>query len=97
LADPAADVAAVSGGDSAPVVTTAATIDGPLATDPLTAIDQTEPIVLTADADVIPGLGAPRRARARRRVARRARSAAAGILGRAERWLRSGELEADRL
>jgi hypothetical protein len=25
------------------------------------------------------------------------RSLAAGILGRAERWLRSGELEADRL
>jgi cell division protease FtsH len=97
LTDPAPDVAAVSGGDSAPVVTTAATIDGPLPTDPLTAIDAPEPIMTVADADLVPAPSARRRARARRGVARRARSAAAGILGRAERWLRSGGLEADRL
>jgi cell division protease FtsH len=40
---------------------------------------------------------APRRPRVRRRTARRARNVAAGWLRRAERWVRSGELEADRL
>jgi cell division protease FtsH len=39
----------------------------------------------------------PRRPRVRRRAARRARNIAAGWLRRAERWVRSGELEADRL
>ncbi|HEY8438037.1 MAG TPA: AAA family ATPase [Candidatus Limnocylindrales bacterium] len=38
-----------------------------------------------------------RRDGARRGVSRRARRVAAGLFGRAERWLRSGELEADRL
>ena len=37
------------------------------------------------------------RVRVRRKAARRARGVAAGFLHRAERWLRSGELEADRL
>jgi hypothetical protein len=38
-----------------------------------------------------------RRRRVRRTVSRRARTVAASVLGRAERWLRAGELEADRL
>jgi hypothetical protein len=37
------------------------------------------------------------RVRTRRRTARRARKAAASLLRRAERWVRAGELEADRL
>jgi Peptidase family M41 len=45
-----------------------------------------------------PATPSPRsRLRVRRTPARRARRAAASMLGRAERWLRSGELEADRL
>jgi hypothetical protein len=43
------------------------------------------------------GLRLPRRPRDRRIVARRARNTAAGWLHRAERWIRSTELDADRL
>ena len=41
--------------------------------------------------------GRRRTGKTRRSAARRARRLAAGLLGRAEKWLRSGELEADRL
>jgi len=90
-----ADVAALAPTVPAPVVSTAGTIDGPLPTDPLLAIDGAEPIVTPAEAAA--AIAARRRARARRGVGRRARSGAAAVLRRAERWLRSGELEVDRL
>jgi Peptidase family M41/AAA+ lid domain len=52
----------------------------------------------TARTETLDATPAPTtRLRVRRKTARRARSVAAGLLQRAERWLRSGELEADRL
>ena len=77
--------------DPTPVVSSATTItdqdlDGDVAG--LTA-SATEP------APSVARIG--RRRRVRRTVSRRARTVAASVLGRAERWLRAGELEADRL
>jgi len=57
------------------------------------AAELTSPAAVTQSISPAPAT----RVRVRRKAARRARSAAAGVLHRAERWLRSGELEADRL
>jgi cell division protease FtsH len=88
--DAGATSAAIVGATGAPIVSSA------LAASP-------EAIETNAGDALIASTGADeikpsrRRLRARRTAARRARSLAAGILGRAERWLRSGELEVDRL
>jgi cell division protease FtsH len=94
---PEAPVAvATSVADAAPIAESVAatTLD-----DAMSAVTEVEP----AQAEIIstePATTSRRLIRVRRRgprTSRRVRSVAAGWLGRAERWLRSGELEADRL
>jgi hypothetical protein len=83
-----------------------AVADGAVSTVASASVDSIEADAsmdgLIAAAGTLPVIDAaapagPRRPRARRRTARRARNVAAGWLRRAERWVRSGELEADRL
>ncbi|MFL5774705.1 MAG: hypothetical protein ACJ76W_00390, partial [Chloroflexota bacterium] len=57
-----------------------------------------EPLLATPAASAVEASSSKRgRGRARRDATRRARNTAAGLLRRAERWIRSGELGADRL
>jgi hypothetical protein len=71
--------------------------------EPAVAAALPEPVVTPAEDDGAPWLSATDqiarigRRRGRRSTARRARHVAAGLLHRAEHWLRGSELEADRL
>jgi cell division protease FtsH len=91
-----ATVAAISVGvdDTTPLTSTVSLASPDSLTEPATADGATSPI--GAVPLVVHGVKRSRDG-ARRGVSRRARHLAAGLFGRAERWLRSGELEADRL
>ncbi|HET9613348.1 MAG TPA: AAA family ATPase, partial [Candidatus Limnocylindrales bacterium] len=77
-------------------VTAAATIEGPGARAGLSGDELVAPDAVATAPSAPTEILAPS-ARVRRSGSRRVRRVAAGILGRAERWLRGGELEADRL
>ena len=83
--------AAVSSVATASVASIEAHSEGPV-------LDATPvaPVADTGDPSVAAAVVARPRAR-RRTVVRKARKTAAGLLRRAERWVRAGELEADRL
>ncbi|HEX5013191.1 MAG TPA: AAA family ATPase [Candidatus Limnocylindrales bacterium] len=95
-AEPAETPAAISGVVSATVAEEPAASIATISEAPVEAAESVESARSPGAASVgtAPARG---RLRVRRTPARRVRRAAATLLGRAERWLRSGELEADRL
>jgi cell division protease FtsH len=85
----------------APIPTAASAIQSVTSTSIEAVESEASPIApaveLAAVETASPARVSKTRVRVRRKAARRARGVAAGILHRAERWLRSGELEADGL